>query len=377
MTGSGVRRIVTGLLLGGLLGVPALIVWETSPSSRPDAAVSGAPVASPAAHETCAATITRAGGLPGRPARCADPSYFLPPIPSSPALDRTETSTIRTIRGAQLSIDRGADPVHYAPPGTPLRPVRCHTHACAGGTTAPVTGEEWVAPGDDGRTIVVDTHRRRSYEFYQVDRDTDGTVRLDSDGAVPVGAMSVVDLDGRGNRTPDGENLNVTGAGVSLLPGVIRAHEVEAAAVDPRNAIPHALRVALPASDTCADRFREPARKTSGRSREPGCVVLGARIQLDPRFNCSTLPRMISQAVCYTLQKYGAYTADAAGTWMMFYGQHRRSWATADRDYAAVGIDADYSHLELPIDRLRVLATWDGERRTQPDTPAPRPSAGG
>jgi hypothetical protein len=261
-----------------------------------------------------------------------------------------------------LNTDHHTEPIYYSTTKIPLRAVQCVTYGCVGGTSAPVVGNEWVAPGTDGQLVIVDTERRLSYEFFQTSRDADGTVKVNSDGSITAGSMSVVDLDGRGNKTAGGQNLNITGSGVSRLFGVIRANEVRAAATDPRTAIPHGLQVALPTTYNCAGKLREPATKTDGRSNATDCVAEGARFQMDPTFDCSTVSPKLGQAICFALQKYGAYDIDnGCGTCMVFYGQHRRSWSTADADYSAAGITGDYNSLGLPMNRLRVLNSWSGQ----------------
>ena len=85
--------------------------------------------------------------------------------------------------------------------------------AASGGSSAPLTGNERVAPGSDSQVVVIDRERRRSYELWDVAKDADGTVKINGDGSVTAGSMSVVDLDGRGNKTAEGKNLNITGRG--------------------------------------------------------------------------------------------------------------------------------------------------------------------
>ena len=187
-------------------------------------------------------------------------------------------------------------------------------------------------------------------------------MKLNSDGSVTAGSMSIVDLDGRGNKTADGKNLNITGAGVSRMFGLIRANEIKAAATSPATAIPHALHVSLPVTMNCSSGIREPATKTDGRVTLGPCVQEGARFQLDPSYNCGTLSTELGQAVCYAMQRYGAYNMDNNGsTYMMVYGQHRRSWGTGITDYADVGISADYQNLGLPSSKLSSLASWSGK----------------
>ena len=170
--------------------------------------------------------------------------------------------------------------------------MTCVKYGCVGGSSAPITGKEVVASGYDSQLVIVDRERRRSYEMYQVRKDADGTVKINTDGSVTVGSMSVVDLDGRGNKTADGRNLNITGAGVSRIFGVIRANEVRAAAKDPATAIRHALQVSLPTATNCSGAFRTPATKTDGRATSSSCVAEGARISAG---NIVLRPRLLAR----------------------------------------------------------------------------------
>lgn len=313
------------------------------------------------ANDGCQSNLAVSSGTPWRPSTCAGPAYTNSTIPASPVLNSTETRKIRTLAGSLLNIRSYTEPVYYSNSSTPLRRVRCVSWGCVGGTSAPLRGSEVVAPGSDGQLVIVDRQRRRTYEMWHVNKDADGTVRVSSDGTVTVGSMSVVDLDGTGTKTADGRNLNITGAGVSRLFGVIRAHEVRTAASSPSTAIHHALQVSLPMAMNCSRGFREPATKTDGRATSTACVQQGARVQLDPAYNCSSPPTRLGRAVCYAMQKYGAYVMDNnRSATMGFFGQQRQSWPTASADYSAAGITQDYQSLGLPITRLRVLARWSG-----------------
>jgi len=231
-----------------------------------------------------------------------------------------------------------------------------------GGKAAPLRGNEVVAGGSDGQLIIVDPERRRSYEMWKVSRDADGTVKINRDGSVTAASMSVTDLDGRGVKTAQGKNLNITGAGVSRLFGVIRANEVKAASHSPRSAIRHALQVSLPDEMICSGGFRRPATKTDGRSRSTGCVEAGARVQIHRSYDCGTTLRKLRRAICFAMQRYGGYVMDSNGSNVMaFFGQHTRSWRAGAKDYRKAGITGDYYDLGLPMRRMRVLATWSGE----------------
>lgn len=307
------------------------------------------------------ASISATSGQPWRPDSAPSPGYANTAIPASPRVSRAETAVVRRLSGAFLNTEAYAEPVYFAPQGTPLRNVRCTRYTCVGGTSAPITGAEVVASGSDGQLVVVDTERRRTFEFYRVARDPDGSVRVASDGTVSAGSMNVVDLDGRGNETAAGERLNVTGSGLSRLFGVIRAPEVEAAATDPEGAISHALQVSLPITVNCAGSFRAPATKSDGGARGAQCVQEGSRIQLDPAYDCVRTEMLLGRAVCHALQTYGAFVIDNnGGTAMGLFGQNVASWPGGQRGYRRAGIDSDYTALRLPMDRLRVLSRWNG-----------------
>lgn len=339
-----------------------LLAMSVSPTSAAELAVDSSPTTNATATtDPCRSTLTPMGGTPWRASTCGTPSYTNSVIPVRPVLHKSETSKIRTLPGSLLNIEKYTEPVYYSTTSTPLRTVRCTVWGCVGGASAPIRGHEVVAPGSDAQLIIVDTERRLSYEMYRVTKDPDGTVAINSDGTVTVGSLSVVDLDGSGTKTADGKNLNITGAGVSRLFGVIRAHEVRAAATSPSTAIPHALQVSLPTSWNCSRVFREPATKTDGRATTTSCIQEGARVHMNRAFDCSTPPTKMGQAVCFAMRKYGAYVMDNNGSSVMaFFAQHRLTWPTASTDYAAVGVTRDYQSLGLPMTSLRVLRSWNG-----------------
>jgi hypothetical protein len=315
-----------------------------------------------AAKSVCLATILPNKGVAWRPADgCVDPGYTNTAIPKNPGLNNAETKKIRALPSAILNIDDYTEPIYHRTTNVSLKKVTCIKYGCVGGDSAPITGKEIVAPGSDSQLVLVDRERRRSYEMYQVAKDSDGTVKINKDGSVTVGSMSVVDLDGRGNKTAEGKNLNITGAGVSRLFGVIRKNEIRAAATKPSTAIPHALQVSLPKDMNCSRAFREPATKTDGRSSSSDCIEEGARVQLDPAYDCDRISTLMGQAVCASMQKYGAYVMDNNGSRSMaIYAQHRDSWPAGINDYAAVGIKGDYQNLGIPMTELHSLAHWSG-----------------
>lgn len=324
-----------------------------------------APVAQAAATTVvpiCTATLTATGGTPWRRGgACTSPGYTNVPVKASPVLDAAATKVIRALPGAMLNYEEYGEAIYFAASTTPLRRVTCTVYACAGGTQARVNGAWRPAHGSDGQLAVVDLAARKTYEFWRVERDADGTVKVNADGSVRASHMSVANLDGRGNTTPTGGKLGVTGAGVSRIFGVVTRADVAAALVDPAKGIRHALQLSLPSSKNCTS-YRAPATKSDGRATT-NCVPQGARVQMDPSVNCATIKATaFTKAVCHALRTYGGYTMDNNGSdRIAIYGQTPASVPGAAIPYSDAGVSWDYQGLSgLPIAKLRVLRTWNG-----------------
>jgi hypothetical protein len=56
-----------------------------------------------------------------------------------------------------------------------------------------------------------------------------------------------------------------------------------------------------------AHSYRYPATKNSGSAMGAGCIPAGSRVFLDSSADCSTVSPVGEKAICYALQKYGAY----------------------------------------------------------------------
>jgi hypothetical protein len=356
-----VQRIAkaSATFLAGALVLAGAVQWaapaKAVAEAAPVAQVAGAVV------PTCTATLTPTTGLPWRRGTCTSPGYTNVPIKAAPVLDAAATRVVRTLPGAMLNYDEYGEPIYFASSSTPLRRITCTVYACAGGGQARVDGAWRPARGSDGQLTVVDLAARMTYEFWRVERDADGTVKVRADGTVHASHMSVGNLDGRGNSTPAGGRLGITGAGVSRIFGVVTQADVSATLVDPAKGIRHALQLSLPGAKNCTS-FRAPATKSDGHA-VAGCVPEGARVQMDPSVNCATIRATVfTKAVCHALRTYGGYTMDNNGSdRIAIYGQTPSSVPTGSIGYRAAGVSWDYQGLSgLPIAQLRVLRSWDG-----------------
>jgi hypothetical protein len=104
--------------------------------------------------------------------------------------------------------------------------------------------------------------------------------------------------------------------------------------------------------------FRYPAVKSDGLSTVSYCMPEGARVQLDPTFDCNTVTIAWEKIVCRTLQLYGWYNIDNGNVGNPGFGVQFENPAgeTTPSIYPA-----DYAHTtQIPLNRLRVLASWNG-----------------
>ncbi|MFN8109977.1 MAG: hypothetical protein U0Y82_09065 [Thermoleophilia bacterium] len=110
-----------------------------------------------------------------------------------------------------------------------------------------------------------------------------------------------------------------TGSGLSLLNGLVRGRDVAS------GTIRHAIRFAYSSADFLPHAFRSPALSSdqpqAGYTADPaGAMVMGMRLQLDPRVNCDarTVPGRADgsgqtrflRILCHALQRYGMIVAD-------------------------------------------------------------------
>ena len=280
------------------------------------------------------------------------------PLPASPKVDADSAAIVTNLNSSRhtASLDEYGISVFDASAGTP-RTIVC-TRAWG---TCDVSQKQvpihasWMPARGNGTMSVIDYANRKIYDFYDVLRNADGTVKINTDGTVSVGWGSISDLDG------NGRSHAVSGSNLSYLFGTVRVFEMERAATDPANAIQHAL--AFTSKYSCGTTHRYPATASSGTYTGTGCIPLGARIYLDSGADCSTVSPAGEKAVCYALQKYGAYAVGSGGSTFSFkfevptYGQ---AGGSGPDSYPGVGLVIDYYDMvNIPWSRLKVAA--DGQ----------------
>jgi hypothetical protein len=238
--------------------------------------------------------------------------------------------------------------IHKATSSTPRENVYCLADwgDCPTGSLNPIRVPPDLdpPPGSDGNTVIVDWTQRLAISLHQPSPN--------SDGSWSATWVTVASLLGSGVPSQGGN-----GSGVSHLAGVVELDEIAGGHID------HAL--VFSTNVACKDVRRYPARKTDGQSTVAGCVPLGARVQLDPSVNVDQLavPAGV-KTVARALQKYGAYAVDRGGAPMALYFQVApdASYGYPGDVYQDAGLTKDYFTTGgVPWNRLRVLATWNGE----------------
>ncbi len=261
----------------------------------------------------------------GRPFGASSP--FNQPIPSTVKLDRKNKALVRLLKRGDHSaaIEDYGVPVYDAFASTPKRRVPCTKPwgTCPTDRAAPLPRSATPSRGSDAAMVVIDWHTRTVYEYWQYRGSTTSW-------------STAQPLDGSGRQGGS------VGAGVSRLAGLVRTHEISAGHIN------HAL--VFSTDMACPTHHRYPATKTDGANlaHAKPCIPEGTRLQLDPRINLDTLPRLTraDKIIGKALQTYGAYAIDNGGARMAII---------MEKDVKSSG-GRHRVNLGLPWGRLRVLA---------------------
>jgi len=284
-------------------------------------------------------------------------------IPPRPAVMHDSAGLVAQLNSGQHTADLNdyAIPIYDASATSPDVAVSCTEGwgACPLPSRIRLPGGAVPNVGSDHAMVVIDwsTVPSTSYEFWDAADPSDNTIRTAWGGTAP----NV--QNGSGTAYDAGTTGSATATNVSRLAGVIRLREMQA------GSIPHALVIATSAA--CSDYHRYPAAKTDGPYTGADCIPEGARIQLDPSADITSLPPG-QQIIARALQMYGAYVIDTSSApFAMAFeadptliGRHGHVPAA----YSAAGLSWDYYDMSsIPWQHLQVLQQWDGA----PDTAAP------
>ena len=165
-------------------------------------------------------------------------------------------------------------------------------------------------PDADHNAIVVDRDNCKLYETYK-------TRKLLGGRAWKAYAGATWNL--RSNRLRPNGWTSADGAGLPLLPGLVRYEEVA------RGRIDHALRMAVPAT---RKGWIYPARHDTSDSTDPSLPQYGMRLRLKRKFKIKRYPRQ-ARVVLKAMQRYGLYVAEE-GNPFYYAGEPDPRWSYSD-----------------------------------------------
>ena len=152
--------------------------------------------------------------------------------------------------------------------------------------------------------IVVDRGRCRLYELFAAYPE-DGGARWRA------GSGAIWNL--RSNRLRPAGWTSADAAGLPILPGLARYHEVR------RGGIDHALRVTAPETRR---EYIYPARHFASDSDDPNLPAMGQRFRLKAGYDISGFPRQ-ARVILKALKRYGMIMSDNGSSWFITGAPHR------------------------------------------------------
>ena len=236
-----------------------------------------------------------------------------------------------------LSVKAYTVPIYYAGPWTKRRdvPLTANWAPWRALRGVPIPAAARPDPASDGHLAIVDRAAGCEYDFF-------GATRM-PDGSLTAKWANVTSLSRNGVLT---KGPAARASGFALLAGLILPSELR------RGRIDHALVFAYPYTQVGGPVW--PAVGSDGQTQGAEAIPEGARVQLDPSLDLSTLGlRPYEVPVARALQEYGAYVSDTGGA-ISFPVAHPQSWTS--NPYVGLLPDDTYVSLSrIPLDRLRVL----------------------
>jgi hypothetical protein len=256
----------------------------------------------------------------------APTSFWNETVPADAPLDPSSASLVETLNNeelAELSARKGpvinttswSVPIYTVPAGQPTVRVALHERVSsalqAAWNAVPLPSDAQPAAGTDKHLVVWQPSTNRMWEFWQLEKGSEGWQ------ATWGGAMEDVtaNLGVYGPEAWSGA-LASWGASASSLPlagGLITLEDLE------KGEINHALALAVP--NTRKGAYALPAQRTDGQSTELSSLPEGAHLRLDPALNLASLhlPRL-TLMMAEAAQRYGIFIRDTASN-LAFYAQ--------------------------------------------------------
>jgi hypothetical protein len=161
----------------------------------------------------------------------------------------------------------------------------------------PIPRNVKLEDGDDRHAIIVDRDSCRLYELYALERGRSG--------AWHAGSGAIWNL--RSNRLRPAGWTSADGAGLPILPGLVRYDEVA------RGRIDHALRFT---AEQTRRAYVYPARHHASDLNDPNLPPMGLRVRLRADFPTRRFPRQ-ARIVLEALKRYGMMVSDNGSSWFI------------------------------------------------------------
>ena len=157
----------------------------------------------------------------------------------------------------------------------------------------------------DRHALIVDRSTCKDYELYGARRESNG--HWTAQAGVVFSLLS--------NALRPRGWTSASGAGVPLLPGLVKYFEVK------RGAIDHALWFTAPETRAA---YIYPARHDDSDSSDPSLPPMGTRVRLKASVKISKLPRQ-ARIIAEAMKRYGMILTDDGGPWNVA-GTPNRHW---------------------------------------------------
>jgi len=271
---------------------------------------------------------------------------FDQPIAADPVIHADSATMVRALekdfadKGLTVGVEQWTEPVYLADASTPRQDIKLR----AGWSPykrmldVPIPPEARPDPSYDGEMVVLDLDAGVEYDFWQYCHDPEASyaswvnlLEFGGDGFFPTG-------------------MGTRAAGSAALNGIIWPYELAAGAIE------HAL--AFSFNLTRAGGPVAPATADDGTTRGDESIPEGARVQLDPALDVSTLGLSPAQeTIARAMQVYGMYLIDDGGG-IQLYAVNPQSLSDPDPYGAFFTLDAEGLAPfpeSFPVDRFRVL----------------------
>ncbi len=212
----------------------------------------------------------------------------------------------------------------------------------------------------DGHVLVVDTDTCTLYELY--------AAAPTGNGGWTAGSGAIFNL--RSNALRPAGWTSADAAGLSILPGLARYDEVQAAlAAGGLGYIPHALRFTV---QTTQRAYVWPARHYASSNTNSNVPPMGVRFRLKTNYDITRFPPQ-SRVILRTLQLYGMIIADNGSNWYVS-GAPDPGWN--DDDLHTLG-GVTGANFEAVDESSLMMDPNSGQVRTLTPSPSPTRGEGG